>query len=147
MPKHRDSKGFCTWPERTPTILALKTIVITLPMIKLKKSIDRWGTDTFNKTLKEEIESLDAEQLFLQQALSASSYVTDTDFSVMIISVSESADTISAKAGVFFSGIIAGCSCADDPTPVDEQNEYCELLFDINKETADTSVKLLGGDY
>jgi hypothetical protein len=45
--------------------------------------------------------------------------------------------------GVFFSGIITGCSCADDPTPVETQNEYCELLFAIDKATAETTITLL----
>jgi hypothetical protein len=47
------------------------------------------------------------------------------------------------KAGVFYTGIIAGCSCSDDPSPVDEQNEYCDLLFTIDKLTAETQITLL----
>ena len=53
------------------------------------------------------------------------------------------ANSILVKAGIFYTGIIAGCSCADDPTPLDEQNEYCELELNINKETAETTIVLL----
>ena len=49
---------------------------------------------------------------------------------------------IRVKAGLAYNGIIAGCSCSDDPTPIDETNEYCEVLFSINKETAETTVEL-----
>ena len=42
-----------------------------------------------------------------------------------------------------YSGIIAGCSCADNPTPVSELNEYCEVQLEIDKKTAETKVALL----
>ncbi|MDP3483627.1 MAG: hypothetical protein Q8S05_10010, partial [Sulfuricella sp.] len=93
-------------------------------MIRLTKSLNAWGTADFEGILKTEIEQLDAEQLPLQQGLSTSSYALDDKLNVRIISVSEEANLIRAKVGIFYSGIIAGCSCADDPTPVEEQNEY-----------------------
>lgn len=61
----------------------------------------------------------------------------------MILNTTEENDSIQVKAGIFYAGIIAGCSCSDDPSPTDEQNEYCELQFIINKDTAETSVNLL----
>jgi hypothetical protein len=112
-------------------------------MIRLPKSLNAWGTPEFEAVLKQEIEQLDAGSLPLQQALSASSYVTERPFQAMIISVSASASQIMVKAGIFYTGVIAGCSCADDPTPVDELNEYCVLQFCIDRTTADTTVTLL----
>lgn len=79
----------------------------------------------------------------MQQGLSTSSYATDSPRKVMIILVADDEGFIHVKAGIFYSGIIAGCSCADDPTPVDEQNEYCEVQFEINKKTAEATVALL----
>lgn len=111
-------------------------------MIKLTKSLGAWGTPAFNDVLKKEIECLDAQYLPLQQGLSHSSYATDTDFSVMIINTREENDFLHVKAGIFFSGVIAGCSCADDPTPVPEQSEYCEILVDIKKTSAETCISL-----
>ena len=112
-------------------------------MIRLTKSLNAGGTPDFECILKTEIEQLDAEQLPLQQGLSTSSYALDDKLNVRIISVSEEANFIRAKIGIFYSGIIAGCSCADDPTPVEEQNEYCEVQLDINKMTAETTVTFL----
>jgi len=86
---------------------------------------------------------MDAGQLPLQQGLSTGSYAIDDKFNVMIISVSEVVGSIRVKAGIFYSGIIAGCSCADDPTPVNEESEYCVVQLDINKQTAATTVVLL----
>ena len=86
---------------------------------------------------------MDAGHLPLQQGLSTGSYVIDTKLNAMIIGVSEIAGFIRIKAGIFYSGIIAGCSCADDPTPVNEESEYCVVQLDINKKTAETTVILL----
>lgn len=112
-------------------------------MIRLTKSLNAWGTPDFEDILKGEIEQMDAEQLPLQQGLSTSSYALDDKLNVRIISVSEEASFIRAKVGIFYTGIIAGCSCADDPTPVEEQNEYCVVQLDIDKTTAETTVVLL----
>ena len=112
-------------------------------MPSLVKALNAWGTPGFYRVLKEEIEQLDAGQLPLQQGLATSSYVADGNFSAMVLGVSEDSGFIHAKAGIFYSGIIAGCSCADDPTPVSEQGEYCVVLLAINKRTAETTVTLL----
>ena len=112
-------------------------------MIRLTRSLNAWGTPDFEGTLKAEIEQLGAEQLPLQQGLSTSSYALDDKLKVRIISLSEKAGFISAKVGIFYTGITAGCSCADDPTPVEEQVEYCEVQLDINKMTAETTAALL----
>jgi hypothetical protein len=112
-------------------------------MIRFTKAIEAWGTTDFADILKFEIEQLDSDQIPLQQGLSLTSYVADSQHRVMIICVSEGEGSIQVKTGIFYSGIIAGCSCADDPTPVNEQNEYCEVQFEINKQTAEATVKLL----
>ncbi len=112
-------------------------------MIRLGKALSAWGTPDFQEFLKTEIEQLGAAQLPLQQGLSTGSHAVDSKLSAMIISVTEDANVIHAKAGIFFTGIIAGCSCADDPTPVDENTEYCVVQLDIDKTTAETTVSLL----
>lgn len=112
-------------------------------MSRLPESLQAWNTPGFEDVLKREIEQLDADCLPLQQGLSASSHVTDRPFQAMILGVREEAGLIRARAGIFYTGVIAGCSCADDPTPMDEQAEYCVLLFDIDRVTAETTVTLL----
>lgn len=112
-------------------------------MIRLPKTLNAWNTPRFETILKQEIEQLDAGSLPLQQALAVSSYVTDRPFQAMLISVNEDAGHLCIKAGVFYTGVIAGCSCADDPTPVDELNEYCMVQLCIDRITAETTVALL----
>ncbi len=79
----------------------------------------------------------------LQQGLTISSHVTERPVQAMILGTSEDADLIRVKAGIFYTGIIAGCSCADDPTPIAEQNEYCVVEFCIDKRSAETTVVLV----
>jgi hypothetical protein len=112
-------------------------------MIRLQKSLKAWGTPDFEAILKREIEQLDAAQLPLQQGLALSSHVTDRPFQAMVIGVREAPGVIRVKSGIFYTGVIAGCSCADDPTPIDEQNEYCVVQLDIDRATADATVTLL----
>lgn len=112
-------------------------------MIRLPNSLNVWGTPEFEAVLKQEIEQLDASALPLQQGLSVSSHVTDRPFQAMIIGASEDVGLLRVKAGIFYTGMIAGCSCADDPTPIDELNEYCVVQFDIDTTTAETTVTLL----
>ena len=112
-------------------------------MIRLAKSLNAWGTSDFNDVLKKEIGQLTAEQLPLQQGLSTGSYAIDNQLDVMILGVFEEESFIRATAGIFYAGIIAGCNCADDPTPVNEHSEYCEVRLEINKLTAETTVTLL----
>lgn len=113
-------------------------------MTRLTRTLSAWGTPAFRDVARKEIEQLGAGQLPLQQGLATTSYALDNKVQAMIISASEEAGFIRVRAGLFYSGIIAGCSCADDPTPVDEQNEYCEAQFDIDKLTAETTVALVG---
>ena len=124
----------------------LKTRVMTVQyseMMRLTETLNAWGTPDFKDILKKEIERMDAGQFPLQQGLSTGSYTLDGKFNAMIIGVVEEAGLIRVKAGIFYSGIIAGCSCADDPTPVNEESEYCVVQLDIDKQTADTTIALL----
>lgn len=111
-------------------------------MIKLDKSLRAWGTPKFQADLKQEIEQLGAENLPLQQGLSTGNYVSNTPFTVLVHSVAETENLIRVKVGVFYQGIIGGCSCTDDPTPVSDINEYCEVHLHIDKVSAITTVEL-----
>lgn len=112
-------------------------------MVQLANALNSWGAPDFERVVKEEIEKLTVSELPLQQGLSASSYAVDTPFEAMIIGVSDGDGTIRVKAGIFFSGIVAGCSCADDPTPVEEQREYCVMQFDIDRASGETVATLV----
>lgn len=112
-------------------------------MIRLSNALNAWRTPAFNDVLKQELECVDGKQLPLQQGLSHSSYADEDSFSVMILGISDEAASIRVKTGIFYSGLIPGCNCSDDPSPDNEISEYCEVELEINKKTAETRVSLL----
>lgn len=112
-------------------------------MTRLIKSLNAWGSPDFTGVLKQEIEQLSGRQLPLQQGLTTSSVALDNRLEAMVLGVSEEGGVIRAKVGIFYSGTITGCSCADDPTSAGEQNEYCEVQVDIDKATAEARIALL----
>lgn len=112
-------------------------------MFELKESLNAWGATDFNDCFKAEVERLPHAALPLQQALAYTACVSREPFTVMVLNASDEGDGIRVKAGVFYTGNIGGCSCADDPTPNDTMREHCELQFDIDKVTAETIVTLL----
>lgn len=113
-------------------------------MIRLARSLSAWGSLEFAAVLKQELEQ-QADGLPLQQGLSASSSVADAPVTAVIHNVAETENAIRIKAGIFYQGLLGGCSCADDPGPPGENNEYCELLLEIDKTTAMASVVLQEG--
>ncbi len=113
--------------------------------MRLTKALNAWQSPDFEGVLKDEIEHLDVEALPLQQGLSRGGYASGENLSAMVIGVSEEPGMIRAKVGIHYTSIIAGCSCADDPTPVDEISEYCEVQLDIDCTTAETTISLLVG--
>ncbi|MCB1871741.1 MAG: hypothetical protein KDI49_07015 [Gammaproteobacteria bacterium] len=110
-------------------------------MIRLPKVLDAWQTPAFKEVFEQEVGALDRSLLPLQPGLSHGSHIADEAIGVMLLSAVDAGSSVQVRAGIFFSSIIAGCSCADDPTPVDRNSEYCELQFDIDKRSADTQVR------
>ena len=64
-------------------------------------------------------------------------------FTLLVQHVAETDALIRVGAGIFYQGVLGGCSCADDPTPASDINEYCEVQLVIDKTTAETSVMLI----
>ena len=110
-------------------------------VIRLPKALRAWQTPAFKAAFEQEVSALDRSSLPLQQGMIHGSHVADTEIGVMLIGTVDAGSKVQVRAGIFFSSIIAGCSCADDPTPVDQNSEYCELQFDIDKRSADTQVR------
>jgi len=114
-----------------------------LPTMRLVDSLAAWQTAEFSDVFKAEVKQLDPDLLPLQQGLAHSSSANGANLGVTLLNLGETPDAIQVKAGLFYSGIIAGCSCADDPTTQHEVNEYCEVRFVINKDTGEATVTLL----
>ena len=113
------------------------------PRFSLPHALAAWGTPGFGEVFKLEVEQLDASLLPLQQGLTGTSAVADEPHSAMLLGATVVGDCLRVRAGIFYAGLLGGCSCADDPTPTSENNEYCEVQLDIDKTTAATAITLV----
>lgn len=130
-------------PDRVDTrVENTDTVTMGPAMIRFPHAARAWGSDAFRQTLRQEIERLDDASLPLQQGLARSSAVADGGFEVMILGVGERHGEITARAGLFYRGVIGGCSCADDPTPMDTVDEYCEVDIRLDTATAVAQISL-----
>lgn len=112
-------------------------------MLKLAQTLEAWNTSAFEKKFKTDILALGTNQLPLQQGLTHSSYALSDNLKVILLNSEESDNSLIITAGIFYTGMIAGCNCSDDPTPDELYPEYCEVLCEISKEDAQTSISLI----
>jgi hypothetical protein len=108
--------------------------------MQLPKSLAACERADFASVFKTEVELLDHAALPLQQGLTQSSHVAASALTVMVLDVLSTPENIRVRAGIFYGGVVAGCNCADDPSPLEELPEYCELLFTIARSSATTTV-------
>jgi hypothetical protein len=103
------------------------------PMPGLLDALKESRPGQLEKTLKHELENLPAGTLPLEKGTCRGGFVDDSNISVTVINATQSKNSIQAKIGVFFTEIIVGCGCGDEPMP---ENAYCELLINIDKSTS-----------
>ena len=103
-------------------------------MIKLQQALHDWPTKSFEQSLKNELLALAPGILPLQQGVAQGGYVDDSDLQFTLLDKSATAHQIVVKVGVFFSEIIAGCSCGDDPV---SEHAYCEISIHIDRQNAE----------
>jgi hypothetical protein len=114
-----------------------------MSMLAFSRVLDAYGRQDLESVLKHEIEALSVADLPLVHALQGCNEFADDKIQATLLKISDEANRLRVKAGIFFLGVLTGCSCADDPTPVEPQNLYCELMFDIDKASAAVTVTLV----
>lgn len=115
-------------------------------MIRLQHALNAWSTPAFERTLKSELQEVALDALPLQQGLRHGSHALEEGVELMVIGAEELAEVIRVRLGVHYRSLIAGCSCADDPTPLDTLAEYCVLRLDIDKHSGALTIRLLEED-
>ena len=115
-------------------------------MLLLERSLQAWNTPDFNDVFKSEVSKLDEKSLPLQAGLSYSSIAISDNLSATVLEsrivCHDGVDQIYVRAGLFYEGMIAGCNCSDDPSPIDTTMEYCEAIFHIDMQTSQAKVSL-----
>jgi hypothetical protein len=103
-------------------------------MLNLYDALVFRDTGEFPMRLKHAIEALDAGHMPLHQCVNQGGQVDASDMAVTVLDVTEVRDDIRARIGVFFTEVVGGCSCGDEPF---EQPVYCELGVTIDRQSGD----------
>jgi hypothetical protein len=103
-------------------------------MARLTKSLRSQGSEAFRQTLKAELEGLASGTLPLEKGCSRGGVADDREIAVRVLDVKQGERFIRARVGVFFSEVVAGCSCRDDPLT---ESAYCEMELAIDRESAE----------
>ncbi len=106
----------------------------------LLNAIQQWRSGAFEKALKNELENTQSHALPLEKGTSQGGYVDDSNISVTVLNHEDRENKIQVKVGIFFTEVITGCGCGDDPMPV---NAYCEMLISIDKMTAEAIFEVI----
>ena len=100
---------------------------------RLPAALRAWNTKDFIQVLKTEMRALDSGVLPLFEGTSQGGLVDDSDIAITLLNASRDEAAVWLDVGVFFSEIVGGCSCGDDPVA---ENAYCELRIRIDFATA-----------
>ena len=103
-------------------------------------STNAWQSDAFGRSLKGEIEALGTESLPLDQGITQGGFVDDGDITAMVLNATGDDQYINSEVGVFFTEIVAGCNCGDEPESI---NVYCKLKLRIDRATAESEIGLI----
>jgi hypothetical protein len=112
-------------------------------LIHLHATLRAWGTPAFDAVLQREVAALGIDRLPLQAGLRHGSHALPAPLQVIPLSGRRDDHSLHIHIGIHYTSVIAGCSCADDPTPVDSLTEYCEAELRIDARRARTTIHLL----
>lgn len=76
----------------------------------------------------------------LDRCVSQGSAADDGHCTVMVLRAGDDARAVHARVGVFFTEVVGGCSCGDDPASIPA---YCELRIRIDKTTAEADIGIV----
>jgi hypothetical protein len=109
-------------------------------MPRLPISTNAWQSVAFTRILKGEIEALGTGSLPLDQGITQGGFVDDENVAALVLNATGDDQYIDSEVGVFFTEIIAGCNCGDEPDTI---NVYCRLKLRINRATAEAEIRLV----
>jgi hypothetical protein len=106
----------------------------------LTKALGDWGTAGFATSLKRELLALGPATMPLHLGTTQGGIVDESSLDATVLGFEEEQGTIKARVGFFFTEIVGGCSCGDDPLA---SQAYCELLVLIDRATGETEIRAI----
>ncbi|MGD2082535.1 MAG: hypothetical protein PVF91_06190 [Chromatiales bacterium] len=110
-------------------------------MIQLAEVLDACDSASLGRALKSAVERLGPDQLPLDLGVGQGGRVARRPVTATVLSVAEGDRYVKAEVGIFFTEVVGGCSCGDDPV---EENAYCELRISIDRVTRGATFDLVG---
>jgi len=107
-------------------------------MPQLPQSAAAWGTPDFAATLQQELAALPLDAL--NPIPERGNHLLPGSVQAMLLTVQSEEGRLHLRVGLFFRSQLLGCSCADDPTPVPEENEYGELALWLELESGEAMI-------
>ncbi len=108
--------------------------------LRLPASLAAFPSPTFSATLLQELATLPATALPLQQGLTRGGVVDDTHLTFSLLHLEATAEEISVRVGALFTEIVINCGCGDEPHPLPA---WCELEIRIHRQSAATRITLI----
>jgi len=109
--------------------------------IRLRHCLEAEDSESFKHRLASAVKALPAGSLPLQAGCEQGGLVDDSDILASVLSVEQDKDRFLARVGIFFTEIVGGCNCNDDPLEV---NAYCVLEVAINRSDGVATIIPLG---
>jgi hypothetical protein len=104
--------------------------------VRLPIGIAAAGSARFEQSLSAALRALPPGTLPLQAGCSQGGMVDDSNIAATVLGVERQTDPVLARVGVFFTEVVGGCNCNEDPVEV---NAYCLLEVRIDCATGNAS--------
>ena len=98
--------------------------------ISLRHCLEAADAESFKQRLAAALNALPGGNLPLHAGCEQGGLVDDSNISASVLSVEQDKDRFLARVGIFFTEIVGGCNCNDDPLEV---NAYCVLEVAISR--------------
>lgn len=108
-------------------------------MLTLTHTTQEHHPDALIRALKQELESGAGAALPLEKGATEGGYCDPANLEVTVLGVEQNETTLQARIGVFFTEIVANCSCGDEPV---EKPAYCQMTLTIDRDTGETVVSV-----
>lgn len=109
-------------------------------MLKLIHTIEQHDPDARIRTLKRELESGVGVNLPLDQGTTEGGYSDANDLQVTVLGIDQDDHMLHARIGVFFTEVVANCSCGDEPV---HKPAYCRIQLSIDRTTGAATANVM----
>ncbi len=110
-------------------------------IVRLGQRLCLAGGDQFAPALAAALRTLPPGTLPLLAGCTRGGMVDDGDLEVSVLTLMEEGGRVTARVGVFFSEVVGGCNCSEDPVA---NNAYCVLQVTFDRRSGLAEISPVG---